>query len=273
MRDQILSAAEPSGTKLFTDWLEKHGHFLGLPMDESAFRSLCTNELRELIGHRTMLAAVGYFASKDIGALHAWNFDCPADLFETMTSKLAATDQPTLVRWLQTQQPLFIESSTGSERLVERELAARGLGCRAIHGVVDGGGSMGTCLVFFGISPERRDTVVSALRFVVPSLHAALMHLCRLRTLQVARGLTPRERQLVSLICEGQTNPQIATAWSRSEKTVRNQLRGLMAKLNVSRRAELAVVAMRMGLLDSGVPVPATPPHSTRTPKAATATA
>lgn len=52
--------------------------------------------------------------------------------------------------------------------------------------------------------------------------------------------LSARERQLLPLISEGQTNKEIAATLSLSEKTVRNYLANLYEKLQVSRRAQVA---------------------------------
>lgn len=63
--------------------------------------------------------------------------------------------------------------------------------------------------------------------------------------------LTPREAQLMVLLAQGLTNKDMAAAMFLSPKTVRNQLHALFAKLGVSRRAEAAAVAVRLGLTES----------------------
>lgn len=57
--------------------------------------------------------------------------------------------------------------------------------------------------------------------------------------------LTPQEQHILDHIAEGLTNRQIATAMSLSEKTVKNYVSNLLAKLGVSRRTEAAVYAVR----------------------------
>ena len=63
--------------------------------------------------------------------------------------------------------------------------------------------------------------------------------------------LTARERSLVALVAEGMTNKQIAMALHLSDKTVRNQLSLLFAKLGIERRAQAAAFAVRHGLTDA----------------------
>jgi DNA-binding CsgD family transcriptional regulator len=56
-------------------------------------------------------------------------------------------------------------------------------------------------------------------------------------------GLTPRERELVELIAQGRDNAQIAASLGLSEKTVRNHITSIFAKLQVENRAQAIVLA------------------------------
>jgi len=60
-------------------------------------------------------------------------------------------------------------------------------------------------------------------------------------------SLTPRERELVELIAQGRDNAQIAAALSLSEKTVRNHVTSIFAKLEVDSRAQAIVRARDAG--------------------------
>jgi len=57
--------------------------------------------------------------------------------------------------------------------------------------------------------------------------------------------LTPQEERILEHIAEGMTNRQIADAMYLSEKTVKNYVSNLLAKLGMSRRTEAAVYAVR----------------------------
>lgn len=63
--------------------------------------------------------------------------------------------------------------------------------------------------------------------------------------------LTPRELRLVTLLAEGYGNHQIAQAMSLSEKTVRNQVSIITAKLGVADRVQAALLVHRAGLAGS----------------------
>lgn len=60
--------------------------------------------------------------------------------------------------------------------------------------------------------------------------------------------LTPRELQLVKLLGQGLSYQQIARSLSLSEKTVRNQISLITAKLGVADRLQAALLAQRAGL-------------------------
>lgn len=62
---------------------------------------------------------------------------------------------------------------------------------------------------------------------------------------RIAR-LSPQERNILDRIAEGKTNRQIAEEMFLSEKTVKNYVSNLLAKLGFSRRTEAAVFAARL---------------------------
>lgn len=59
-------------------------------------------------------------------------------------------------------------------------------------------------------------------------------------------GLTDRERTLLSLLSEGLTNKQIADRMFLAEKTVKNYVSRLLAKLGMERRTQAAVYATEL---------------------------
>jgi pimeloyl-ACP methyl ester carboxylesterase/DNA-binding CsgD family transcriptional regulator len=64
--------------------------------------------------------------------------------------------------------------------------------------------------------------------------------------------LTPRERELVELIAQGRDNAQIAAHLALSEKTVRNHITSIFAKLEVENRAQAIVRARESGFGHKG---------------------
>lgn len=59
-------------------------------------------------------------------------------------------------------------------------------------------------------------------------------------------GLTDQERTLLGLLSEGLTNKQIADRMFLAEKTVKNYVSRLLAKLGMERRTQAAVFATEL---------------------------
>ncbi|MFD6997669.1 response regulator [Streptomyces mirabilis] len=59
-------------------------------------------------------------------------------------------------------------------------------------------------------------------------------------------GLSPRERDILALIGDGLTNREIGKKLYLSEKTVKNHISRLLAKLGVQRRVQAAVLASQL---------------------------
>jgi DNA-binding NarL/FixJ family response regulator len=59
--------------------------------------------------------------------------------------------------------------------------------------------------------------------------------------------LTAREKKVLKLIVEGQTNKEIAATLGIGPSTVRKHLHSILGKLDVKNRVQAAVYAVRMG--------------------------
>ncbi|UGT72382.1 response regulator transcription factor [Nocardia gipuzkoensis] len=83
---------------------------------------------------------------------------------------------------------------------------------------------------------------------------AALMQRLRMNTQQDGplAGLTDQERKLLDLLGEGLTNRQIAERMFLAEKTVKNYVSRLLAKLGLERRTQAAVYVSKLRSQRSG---------------------
>ncbi|MBA3449901.1 MAG: response regulator transcription factor, partial [Chloroflexia bacterium] len=63
-----------------------------------------------------------------------------------------------------------------------------------------------------------------------------------------AFGLTPREREVLTLLSEGRSNQAIADTLFISPRTAKNHVAHILAKLGVSSRAAAVAHALRLGL-------------------------
>ena len=101
----------------------------------------------------------------------------------------------------------------------------------------------------------RSTELVSSVRTVAgggslldPDLVRQVRQRLRLRAAEEQRidRLSPQERRILDLIADGKTNRQIAEEMFLAEKTVKNYVSNLLAKLGFSRRTEAAVFAARL---------------------------
>jgi DNA-binding NarL/FixJ family response regulator len=66
--------------------------------------------------------------------------------------------------------------------------------------------------------------------------------------------LTQREREVLQLLADGRSNPQIAEALFISRKTASVHVSNILGKLGVASRGEAAAVAHRLGLRATASP-------------------
>ena len=66
-----------------------------------------------------------------------------------------------------------------------------------------------------------------------------------------AFGLTPREREVLSMVAAGCANKEIARKFEVSEETIKHHLTRMFDKVGATNRLELAMLANERGLLDA----------------------
>jgi len=88
--------------------------------------------------------------------------------------------------------------------------------------------------------------VAAGQSLIDPALTASVMERLRGKQEDERIGkLSPQERRILDLIAEGKTNRQIGSEMYLAEKTVKNYVSNLLAKMGFSRRTEAAVYATR----------------------------
>jgi two-component system nitrate/nitrite response regulator NarL len=104
---------------------------------------------------------------------------------------------------------------------------------------------------------STRDEIVRAALAVgrggtvlAPELSAGIARQIRVRRQSEAPLLTSREREVLVLLCEGRSAPQIASQLYLGTTTVKSHLGRLYEKLGVSDRAAAVAEAMRRGLIE-----------------------
>jgi len=89
------------------------------------------------------------------------------------------------------------------------------------------------------VAPQLAGTLAKALQQKAPAQASADTPLA---------DLTPREREIISHLAEGQSNKAIARDLGISDGTVKLHVKAILRKLNVRSRVEAAVIAVEQGL-------------------------
>jgi DNA-binding NarL/FixJ family response regulator len=97
---------------------------------------------------------------------------------------------------------------------------------------------------------SSRDDLLAAIRTVArggQSLPPAIAQ--RMRSLQAEPEITAREREILALVAQGNSNKAIAAGLGISEDTVKQHVSRILTKLKVNDRAQATAEAIRRGLV------------------------
>lgn len=113
------------------------------------------------------------------------------------------------------------------------------------------------------LKDTRRDALVDAIKGTVEGRTYLDPAIAGKLTQQIASGVAPsrhvepqldpfteREQEVLDLLAQGHSNPEIADRLHLARGTVRNYVSAILQKLGVSDRTQAAVVAVQRGLLD-----------------------
>lgn len=85
---------------------------------------------------------------------------------------------------------------------------------------------------------------------LTPEIQTELVRQIQMRAVEDRPALSPREREVLTLIADGLSAPGIAKQLYLSPATVKTHLQSLYEKLGVSDRAAAVATAMRLGMLE-----------------------
>jgi DNA-binding NarL/FixJ family response regulator len=93
-------------------------------------------------------------------------------------------------------------------------------------------------------------TLIIGLLIIVVFLYLKLRTAAQVQnespTIKPLFKVTPREKEVLSLICNGFSNKEIAAKLSISEQTVKNYVSALMEKSRTRSRTQLAIMSMKL---------------------------
>jgi DNA-binding CsgD family transcriptional regulator len=150
-----------------------------------------------------------------------------------------------LAHWFETRRPLVIDCARPPAFAAASDIAlfeANKPGSIAAHGIVDPNTGIGSFFGFSGVQLPLGAGHVEALDLIAPILNGLQLDLIA-SELAARRdkleALSPRQHEITELILSGRDNGGIAAAMRLSEKTVRNNVSEIYARLGIANRAEL----------------------------------
>ncbi|WP_442678817.1 response regulator [Sphingomonas sp. ASY06-1R] len=93
---------------------------------------------------------------------------------------------------------------------------------------------------------ERPDRMIATLRQMLDDPSGASPTPI---TTDTRSSLTPRQKEVLDLVCQGLSNKMIGRRLNLSEHTVRGHVQALLAALGVASRTEAAFAARRLGII------------------------
>ena len=102
---------------------------------------------------------------------------------------------------------------------------------------------------------ELEQAIAAVLRgeiYLSPAVSSGVVsdYVQRLRSDELAPSpLTPRQREVLQQLCQGQTNKQIARVLDMQEKTVKGHVSAIFKALNVVHRLQAVEAARNAGLV------------------------
>jgi LuxR family maltose regulon positive regulatory protein len=129
------------------------------------------------------------------------------------------------------------------------EIAAESGACRS---VLDAGPDMSHLLSRFRASSRCTKTLEPCVeRLLSGSRDAGGSAGSGDHAARLAEGLSPRERNILGLIAEGQSNKEVARNLGIAPETVKSHLKNIFVKLSVERRAQAVARARSLGLIEA----------------------
>jgi DNA-binding NarL/FixJ family response regulator len=114
-------------------------------------------------------------------------------------------------------------------------------------------------VVAAALAADRAMTIVAALDDALAALNASAAAappsaneecepVADVQTREAVESLSPREREVLTLVAEGRSNKAIAEALYVSPNTVKTHVASLLSKLHAHTRVQLAAIATRQSL-------------------------
>lgn len=244
-------------------------HFLRIAAQGSALATHADlwrwlqGDVQEWLAHDVLLVGWGDFRAGDL------EFDVVSGMEGVRTHEFTRAGIAPLIGyfrdcWVAARQlPCQLDLNGCSQLLGQCGSSARGaldrMQVALVHGLGEGNRSGERIYAALSTDPAAPSGAGTALKLLVPFIDTALrrmppapVRLAHCDSTQAATNvmrladLSDRERQIMTWVAMGKTNPEIGCILQISEFTVKNHMKSIFSKLDVSNRAQAVATLTRM---------------------------
>lgn len=221
----------------------------------SGLLSWLSGPLKDFFPYKGVVLGHGELLAGQLKVTHMLASGHDAGYLQQISKTFDLAQRGSLQWWFANRQPFVIDPRQPpphASAFEIEEIGEFGLRNVAGHGVLNIKSNAGTYFGFSGVREPLSAWHLEALRLLAPVLNDLLLAHIALVNVPLQREgacpasfvdeMTPREKSIVRHLASGACNKKIAQALGISEKTVRNQLATIYARIGVRKRAELIVL-------------------------------
>lgn len=215
-----------------------------LPDDPANLMDWVEGPLREFFPFKSIYCAYAEITLGQIKVLESISSGHDSRYLDQIDSIFDMRHRGELVNWLKTRRPFFIEPTAPSQYTSEFELDeihSFNLKNVVAHGIIGINSTNGTYFSFSGIDGVVSNYHSECMKLICPVLHDLFIRNISQKKFSVEKFsfLTEKEKIIARLVADGLDDKSIANKINISEKTVRNQLSLIYAKMQVHKRTQL----------------------------------
>lgn len=210
--------------------------------------------IADLLPHSHFMCGIA--TTDTLKVAHAVNLSFPDGYLKDICDHEGRLNSPLVRRWLKNRSPVYFHSDdrrvpdTGSDGAWRRIVSGYGIRSLAGHGMFDINGRLASYFCFGGVDRWTEEQC-RLLRLIVPHLHQALILMADDSRPNDQTNLSPREFEVLDLVCRGKTNYEMSRILDISPWTIKIHVKNLMTKLDVSTRGQAVAKAMHLGIIHS----------------------
>lgn len=224
-------------------WLSTVTHPLAT---SSTLKDWLEGPLKQFFPYRGVVLGHGELVAGQLNVTHMLSCGHADDYLQQIATTFELFQRGSLKWWFTNRRPFYIDPRNPpphASAFEIDEIERFGLLNVAGHGILNAKSNAGTYFGFSGVRTPLSAWHLDALRLLAPTLNDLYLgHLAkvdRAESKHLLEALSPREIDIVRHLAKGIDNKTIAQAMGISEKTVRNQLAAIYARLGVHKRSQL----------------------------------